>query len=156
MHKHLLYLPRSVGWPIKYLVGFILSPQHIGLLLEKVKVARCCRLCSFKFSQQSSAKRARKKRWQLNIKSGRGGENKRCQIESLATCVPRTLQIETAFTFTGSPTMEARSSIVHSATSHSAKLVIWKDTPSFTVGRNRTSAHNATFQPIRLVILDIT
>ena len=49
--------------------------------------------------------------------SRRGGENKRWQIESLVTCVPRPLQVETAFTITREPTVEAKVTIVHSATS---------------------------------------
>ena len=51
-------------------------------------------------------------------------ENIRWKIESLVTCVPRTLQVEKAFTITGRPTVEARGSVVHSATNHSAKMVI--------------------------------
>ena len=51
-------------------------------------------------------------------------ESKRWQIGSLATCVPRTLLIKEAFPFTDKPTVETRSSIVHSATSHLAKLVV--------------------------------
>ena len=73
----------------------------------------------------------------------------RWQIESLVTCVPRHLLIVVASPIIGRPTMEARGTIVHSATNHSAKMVIWRPTSSFTLGGNRTSAHNATFQPIR-------
>ena len=83
--------------------------------------------------------------------SGRGGEHLRWQIESLVTCVPRLLQEVVAFSLISRPTVEARDTIVHSATSHLGHLNIWRGTSSFTLGRNRTSAHNATFQPIRLL-----
>ena len=84
--------------------------------------------------------------------SGRGGNNWRWQIESLATCVLRHLQTVAVLAITNWPTEETRSIFVHSATNHLPKLVLWRLTPSFTLGRNRTSAHNATFQPIRLIV----
>ena len=86
----------------------------------------------------------------------RRGDNKRWQIGSLATCVPRHLQVVVAFTLTGRPTVEARGSIVHSVTSHLAKLVVWRDIPSSTVGRNHTSAINATIQPILIPLWETT
>ena len=72
----------------------------------------------------------------------------RWQIKNLVTCVPRTLQVEVSFILISRPTVEVKGSIVHSATNHSAKMVIWRPTSSFTLGRNHTSAHNATFQLI--------
>ena len=56
--------------------------------------------------------------------SGRGGANQRWQIESLVTRVPRPLRVEVAFTLTSRLTGLARDLIVHSATNHSAKIVI--------------------------------
>ena len=56
--------------------------------------------------------------------SGRGGDNQRWQIESLATCVPRPLQVEVAFPIIGRPTVEARGLIVHCATNHLGELVV--------------------------------
>ena len=49
---------------------------------------------------------------------------KRWQIGNLVTPVPRLLQVEVAFTITGRPTVEARDTTVHSATSHLARMVI--------------------------------
>ena len=53
-----------------------------------------------------------------------GGNHKRWKIESLANCVPNHLLIKEAFPFIGRHTVEARSTIVHSATNHTPKLVI--------------------------------
>ena len=60
----------------------------------------------------------------IRKESGRQGDNLRWQIESLVTCVPRHLQVAVAFTIMGKPTVEARDTIVPSATSHLAKMVI--------------------------------
>ena len=51
-------------------------------------------------------------------------EKKRWQIEILVTCVPRTLQVLVAFLITGRPTLEAKGTIVHSATNCSSMLII--------------------------------
>ena len=83
-------------------------------------------------------------------------ESKRWQIESLVTCVPRLLQIEVTFPITGRPTVETRDTIVHSATSHLGELNIWRPTSSFTLGRNHTSAHRATTQPIMFLVWEST
>ena len=61
---------------------------------------------------------------QLERESGIGGENQRWQIESLATCVLRLLQVDQAFLITGKLTVESRSTNVLSATNHLSKLVI--------------------------------
>ena len=84
--------------------------------------------------------------------SGRGGSNQGWQIESLAICVPKTMQVVVAFQTTGRRTVEATSSIVHSATNHLGELIISRLTFSFTLGRNHTSANSATIQPIKLTI----
>ena len=55
--------------------------------------------------------------------SGREVENKRWQIESLVTNVPRHLRVAVAFLIISRLTV-ARGTIVHSATSHSAEIVV--------------------------------
>ena len=55
--------------------------------------------------------------------SGREVDNQRWQIESLVTNVSRHLRVAVAFLFTSRPTV-ARGTIVHSATSHLAKMSI--------------------------------
>ena len=55
---------------------------------------------------------------------GGGGDNQRWQIGSLVTCVPTHFQVDKAFTVTGRPTVEARSTIAPSATNHLEELVI--------------------------------
>ena len=77
-------------------------------------------------------------------------ESKRWQIESLVTCVPRPLQVRVILTLTDWPTVETVGTIVLNATSHLTKKIPWRDTSSFTLGRNRTSAHSATIQPTQL------
>ena len=93
---------------------------------------------------------------QWERESDRGGENQRWQIGSLATCVRRPLKVDQACLITGKPTMETRSTNVLSATNHLWQLLIWRDTSSFTLGRNRTSAHNVTLQPIMFPIFECT
>ena len=51
-------------------------------------------------------------------------ENKRWQIESLVTCVPRHFQVVVTLTIISRPTVVERGSIVHSATSHSSQMVV--------------------------------
>ena len=51
-------------------------------------------------------------------------EGKKWLLESLVTCVPRHLQVVEANTLTGRPTVEARDTIVPSATRHLAKILI--------------------------------
>ena len=105
-----LLLPISSGPPRMLTIRFNLNQP----LFEKGKVTVCCHFCSH-WPSQSWGERARKRSW-----------NKRWQIESLVTNVPRHLQVEVALTFTSRPTVEARGANVHSATSHFlAKLLIW-------------------------------
>ena len=66
------------------------------------------------------------------------GQYQRWQIGSLATCVRRPLKVDQACLITGKPTMETRSTNVLSATNHLWQLLIWRDTSSFTLGRNHT------------------
>ena len=82
---------------------------HKQPLLVKGKVTKCCKLCLNSFPQLSSGNKVSRKE---------KVESTRWQIESLVTCVPRTLQANQAFTSTGKPTVETRSTIVHSATNH--------------------------------------
>ena len=56
--------------------------------------------------------------------SGRGGANQRWQIESLVTRVPRPLRVGVTLTGTSKPTAVARGLVVHSATNHSARMVL--------------------------------
>ena len=83
---------------------------------------------------------------------GRGADNLRWQIKSLATCVQRRFQTVLTFPHTRWPIVEAKGTIVHDATSHLTKMVVWRNTCSFTLGRNPTSARNATIRPIRFPI----
>ena len=89
-------------------------------------------------------------REELKTKDGRS------KVLWVVTNVPRHLQVEVAFGLTSRPTVRSRDTIVHSATSHLAKLVIWRGTPLFTPERNHTNVHNATIQPIRLSIREST
>ena len=86
----------------------------------------------------------------------RGGDNRRSrgdywrwQITSFATCAQRHFQIEVTFTVTRKPTL-GLNSFAHSVTSHLVKMPVWRLTPSFTPGRNRTHAHTATFHATSL------
>ena len=79
---------------------------------EKGKVGKSS-ICMF--PQKSSGKR---------VSQGEKVERKRWQIGSLVTCVPRTFQVIAILTNTGKSTVETISSNVHSATNHSAKLLI--------------------------------
>ena len=65
-------------------------------------------------------------------------------IWNLVTSVQRRLQAERAFGIISRSTSESRSTVVRSATSHSIEKIALGPTPSFTLGRNRTSAHSAT------------
>ena len=56
--------------------------------------------------------------------SGREVDHQRWQIESLVTNVPRHLQTEVAFGIISKFTVEARGTIVHSATNHLEELII--------------------------------
>ena len=67
----------------------------------------------------------------------------------LKSCVQRHLHQRKGFPFTSRPTLGSNTH-VRSATSHSLRMVLWRGTPSFTVGRNRTSAHSATFHATTL------
>ena len=61
-----------------------------------------------------------------------------------------------AFGIISRPTKKPKSTIVLSATNPSVKILLWKDTPSFTLVRNHTCAHSVTIQPIKLVIFEST
>ena len=76
--------------------------------------------------------------------------NSRWQLESLVNNVPKHSQVSVILTSMCRPTVESKGTIAHLATNHLVKLFIWRPTPSFTLGRNRTSATNAAFQPIML------
>ena len=56
--------------------------------------------------------------------SGREVENKRWQMESLVTIVPRSSQVSVILTSICRPTVESRGTIVFNATSHLTKMVV--------------------------------
>lgn len=78
------------------------------------------------------------------------GDLWRCQSNYLVTCVRRHLQVGATFSFTNRSTVGSRSTVAQSVTSLLFKMSIWKSTPSFTAGRNHTSAHSATFHVTQL------
>ena len=83
---------------------------------------------------------------------GSGHKSLKCPNEYLVSSVQRHLQIGVAFSSTRRSTVESRSTIAHSATSHFVWMTNWRPTPLFTLERNRTSAHNATFHATRLPV----
>ena len=73
------------------------------------------------------------------------GDLWRCPGNYLVTSVRWHLQEEATFPSTRSSTVGSRSTVAQCATSHLPETIIWRGTPSFTQGRNRTSAYSATF-----------
>ena len=73
---------------------------------------------------------------------GAGLDNWKCQNKYRVTCVQRHLQVGVVFSNTNRPTVGLNTT-AHSVTSHLARIVIWRPTPSFTLGRNLTTAHSA-------------
>ena len=66
----------------------------------------------------------------------------------LATYVRRHLRRGATFSFTSRLTLGSNT-LVHSVTSLLVRMVIWRPTPSFTLGRNITVAHSATSHSMR-------
>ena len=68
----------------------------------------------------------------------------------LATCVLRYLRRGIAFSVTSRPIMGS-STIAHSVTRLLVGMIYWRLTPSFTMEKNRTSAHSATIHATSLL-----